>query len=149
MRVRCGKHTCSICLSRELYCINVSPWFSESISSKLMLTFFVFIDKEDDARLIYMEMYGLRTKYHIIGTCLGISPDKLEEIRCRFPETQANHAANALSEMLLAWLRQSNTSGPFGAPSWKAVVKVVAHDAGGGNVLLAREIAKNHRKKLG
>jgi len=57
-----------------------------------------------------------------------------------------NHgdSRECLSGVLTCWLRKNYDVELFGEPTWRTVVKVVAHSAAGNNCALALSIAGRH-----
>ena len=75
-----------------------------------------------------------------IGRGLRIEPGRLNVIQ----ENNSGNPKVCLSEMLTCWLNQNYNVERFGEPTWRAVVKIVAHPAAGENCALALNIAKQH-----
>ena len=78
-----------------------------------------------------------------IGTGLRIDSGRLGTIH----ESNSGKPKECLSEMLTCWLNRNYNVERFGEPTWRAVVKVVAHPAAGDNCALALSIAKQHLGK--
>ena len=82
----------------------------------------------------------LVSSWKAIGRGLRIYSRCLEAIQERNPE----NPRECLSEMLICWLKENYNVERFGEPTWRAVVKVVAHPAAGDNCALALRIAEKH-----
>ena len=79
-----------------------------------------------------------------IGRGLRIGSGRLDMIQ----EDNSRNSKECLSEMLTCWLKRNYDVERFGKPSWRAVVKVVAHPAAGDNCTLALNIAEKHSGKI-
>ena len=79
-------------------------------------------------------------KWKGLGSALGVRAHQLRTI-------EANHrqSDDCISEMLQTWLRRSHNEERFGPPTWKKLAQVVGAKAGGNNMALALEIAKDHQ----
>ena len=79
-------------------------------------------------------------KWKAIGRGLRIDSGRLDQIQTD------NHGdcQECLSGVLICWLRKNYDVELFGEPTWRMVVKVVAHSAAGDNCALALRIAKRH-----
>ena len=75
-----------------------------------------------------------------IGRGLRLDSGRLETIN----ESNPGKPKDCLSDMLTCWLKRNYNVERFGEPTWRAVVKVVAHPAAGDNCALAMSIAKQH-----
>ena len=75
-----------------------------------------------------------------IGTALRIDSGHLNVIQKDNP----GNSKECLLEMLTCWLNRNYNVERFGEPTWRAVVKVVAHPAAGHNCALALNIAEQH-----
>ena len=82
----------------------------------------------------------LVSSWKAIGRGLRIYFGCLEAIQERNPENPRER----LSEILICWLKKNYNVERFGEPTWRAVVKVVAHPAAGDNCALALRIAEKH-----
>ena len=83
------------------------------------------------------EMMPVARNWKAIGIVLGISYGRLGTIQTDNP----GNASACFLDMLACWLKRSYDVERFGEPTWRAVVKVVAHPAGGDNCALALSIA--------
>ena len=95
---------------------------------------------QDDHFDILTEMMPVASSWKAIGRGLRIEPGRLETIQ----ESNFGKPKECLSEMLTCWLNRNYNVERFGEPTWRAVVKVVAHPAAGDNCALALTIAKQH-----
>ena len=99
-----------------------------------------FLIGEDDHFDILTEMMPVASNWKAIGGGLRIESGRLETIQ----ESNSGKPKVCLSEMLTCWLKRNYNVERFGEPTWRAVVKVVAHPAAGDNCALALNIAKQH-----
>ena len=95
---------------------------------------------DDDRFTIQTEMMPVAGSWKAIGTGLGIASGCLEGIQ----ESNLRKPKECLSEMVTCWLNRNYNVERFGEPTWRTVVKVVAHPAAGDNHALALNIAKQH-----
>ena len=95
---------------------------------------------EEDHFDILAEMMSVASSWKAIGTGLRIDSGHLNTIH----ESNSGKPKECLSEMLTCWLKRNYNVERFGEPTWRAVVKVVAHPAAGDNCALALNIAGNH-----
>ena len=95
---------------------------------------------QDDRFDILAEMMQIASSWKAIGRGLRIDPGRLETIN----ESNPGKPKVCLSEMLTCWLNRNYNLERFGEPTWRAVVKIVAHPAAGDNCALALNIAKQH-----
>ena len=80
------------------------------------------------------------SSWKAIGRGLRIDSGRLEAIN----DSNSGRHRECLSEMLTCWLKRNYSIERFGEPTWRAVVKVVAHPAAGDNCALALSIAEQH-----
>ena len=95
---------------------------------------------QEDHFDILTEMMPIASSWKAIGRGLRIEPGRLEMIS----ENNSGKPKECLSEMLTCWLNRNYNVERFGEPTWRAVVKVVAHPAAGDNCALALSIAGKH-----
>ena len=76
-----------------------------------------------------------------IGRALRLETNVLERIQAANPEDPEE----CLSQAIVQWLRRNYDVEKFGQPTWKCLVEVVAHPAGGSNRDLAIKIAQTYR----
>ena len=95
---------------------------------------------QDDHFDILTEMTPIASSWKAIGRGLQIEPGRLETIN----ENNSGKPKECLSEMLTCLLNRNYNVERFGEPTWRAVVKVVAHPAAGDNCALALSIAGKH-----
>ena len=82
-------------------------------------------------------------KYYQLGLALGLPVGELETIKTGFP----HNIDQALTEMLLLWLRQKYDTVSHGCPTWQGLVRAVINQTHGNNYALAMDIASNHHKQ--
>ena len=99
---------------------------------------------EDDILDVLEQMMPVVNSWKAIGRGLRIDSGRLEMIQKYNPVNSKEY----LSEMLTCWLKRNYNVARFGEPTWQAVVKVVAHPAGGDNCALALSIARFPRKNV-
>ena len=99
-----------------------------------------FLIGQDDHFDILTEMMPIASSWKAIGRGLRIDPGRLNTIQESYP----GKPQECLSEMLTCWLNRNYNVERFGEPTWRAVVKVVAHPAAGDNYAMALSIAKQH-----
>ena len=85
-------------------------------------------------------MIPVARSWKAIGRGLRIKPGRLKTIN----ESKSGKPEECLADMLTCWLNRNYDVERFGEPTWQAVVKVVAHPAGGDNCALALSIAEKH-----
>ena len=95
---------------------------------------------DDDRHNILTKMMPVADSWKAIGTGLGIASGRLNTIQ----DSNSGKPRERLLEVLTCWLNRNYNVERFGEPTWRAVVKVVAHPAGGDNHALALNIAKQH-----
>ena len=86
------------------------------------------------------ELLPVVTKWKSIGFALHLKPKILDGIQA---ENRGDPPA-CLAAMVTEWLDRNYNVKKFGEPTWQRLVEAVGHPAGGANVALAREIARNH-----
>ena len=99
-----------------------------------------FLIGEDDHFDILTEMMAVAGSWKTVGRGLRIDSGHLNVIQ----ESNSGKPKECLSEMLTCWLNRNYNVERFGEPTWRAVVKVVAHPAAGDNCALALSIAEQH-----
>ena len=87
------------------------------------------------------ELSPVATKWKTIGAALRLKSDVLENIDARC----SGDPCACLSEIVTEWLKRNYNVEKFGEPTWKRLVEVVIHPAGGANSVLARDIARRHK----
>ena len=85
-------------------------------------------------------MMAVAGNWKTVGRGLRIDSGRLNMIQ----ESNFGKPRECLSEMLTCWLNRNYNVERFGEPTWRAVVKVVAHTAAGDNHALALTIARKH-----
>ena len=89
---------------------------------------------------ILADMMPVACSWKAIGTGLRIDSGRLNIIQ----HSNFGKPKECLSEMITCWLNRNYNVERFGEPTWRAVVKVVAHPAAGDNCALALTIAGKH-----
>ena len=85
-------------------------------------------------------MMPVAGNWKTVGRGLRIDSGRLNTIQ----ENNSGKPKECLSETLTCWLNRNYNVERFGEPTWRAVVKVIAHPAAGDNHALALSIAKQH-----
>ena len=99
-----------------------------------------FLVGDDDHFDILAEMMPVAGNWKTVGRSLRIDSGHLNIIQ----ETNSGKPKECLSETLTCWLNRNYNVERFGEPTWRAVVRVVAHPAAGDNCALALSIAGKH-----
>ena len=86
-----------------------------------MLTFFYIIVGEDDLREVNDEVAFLKAKYYQLGVALGLPPSELDAIKSSYHQ----NIDQALTEVLLLWLRGKSTTSNNPPPTWQGLVKAL------------------------
>ena len=89
------------------------------------------------------EVSELSSKYYSLGQALRLRPSDLDMIA----ENNPRNARLALNQVIVCWLEENYNVVKYGQPTWRMLVKAVAHPCGGGNGWLARTIAGNHAQE--
>ena len=95
---------------------------------------------EDDFYDVYHELENIKARYFQLGIELRIPLGKLEAIR----KTHSQDVEQALTQVLLLWLRQQYNVEKFGYPIWQRLREAVDSPSGGENPALAEKIAKKY-----
>ena len=85
-------------------------------------------------------MIQVANSWKVIGVSLGIDFGHLQMVQRDNP----GNSRECLSALLTCWLKRNYNVAKFGEPTWRGVVKVVAHPAAGDNCALALSIAQRH-----
>ena len=83
---------------------------------------------------------SIKARYYQLGIALGLPPGELEAIQ----QTHSHNVAQALTQVLLTWLRQRYNVEKFGRPTWQRLREAVDSPAGGENHALAEKITEKH-----
>ena len=86
------------------------------------------------------ELLPVATKWRSIGIALRLKYKTLDSIQAG----NSGDVTACLAAMVTEWLMRNYNVKRFGEPTWQRLVEAVGHPAGGANVALAREIARNH-----
>ena len=98
-------------------------------------------DLNDDRFDVQSELTPVTAKWRSIGDALRLKSVALESI-------QAGSGGNppaCLASMVTEWLKRNYNVQRFGEPTWKRLVEVVGHPAGGANMAVAMDIARKHK----
>ncbi len=82
----------------------------------------------------------IKAGYYQLGIELGLPPGELQAIQ----QTNSQNVAQALTQVLLTWLRQEYSIERHGPPTWQRLVEAVGSPSGGSNYALAMDIASRH-----
>ena len=93
--------------------------------------------REEDALDVKCSIVKLAARFYSLGCALGLPASTLETIKSNNP----GDSEKALEQVISTWLAQNFNTEP---PSWRTLVKAVAHPAGGNARLLAKEMAEDH-----
>jgi hypothetical protein len=91
---------------------------------------------EDDLCEVYCELVNIKARYYQLGIVLGLPPGELEAIQ----QAHSHNVAQALTQVLLLWLRQQYDVEKYGPPTWQRLREAVD----GENHALAEKIAEKH-----
>ena len=114
------------------------PYFYGSTRS---LATHSLLSAEDDLFDVQKEVISLTAKWRDMCIALRLRPADEDAIASRY---QSN-PNDCLKAVLARWLQKEYNYQKHGPPTWRMLVKVVAHPAGGDNVALAEKIARNHQ----
>ena len=96
---------------------------------------------DDHHFAVQSELIPVAANWKNIGSALGLNLDVIDNIDTSYSGDP--HAC--LSLMVTEWLKRNYNVEKFGEPTWKRLVEVVGHPAGGANVALARKIDRRHK----
>ena len=95
----------------------------------------------DDLFDVQRELNPVSAKWRSIGVALRLKPDVLDGIVTWYNSDPIACLTSAVTE----WLKRNYNVERFGEPTWQILVKAVGDPAGGANMALARDIARNHK----
>ena len=98
-------------------------------------------DQNDDLFDVQSELVLVTAKWRSIGTALRLKSGVLDSIQA----VSGSNPPACLASMVTEWLRRNYNVKRFGEPTWQRLVEAVSHPAGGGNMALARDIARRHK----
>ena len=81
-------------------------------------------------------------RWNDVGLALRLRPDTLKTIK-----SDCQDSKSCLCEVLTEWLKKSYDTNRFGQPSWRLLVRAVAHPDGGNDRALAEQIAARYNGK--
>ena len=87
------------------------------------------------------ELSPIATNWKSVGAVLQLKFDVLKDVDTRC----SGNLRACLSGMVKEWLKRNYNVEKYGEPTWKQLVEVVVHPAGGANPELARDIARRHK----
>lgn len=90
-----------------------------------------------------LEKKSTAENWENIGEALRLRPNKLERIR-----QDSTNKVDCLCGVLNEWLEGEYNTQRFGSPSWKQLVKAVAHEHGGNDCYLAEWIDNKYNGNL-
>ena len=111
----------------------VNTWF-------MTLFCLVVYSDLDDLLGVERELIPVSTRWKSIGIVLRVSLDVLDVIQTQY----SGNPQACLTSVLTEWLKRNYNVQRFGEPTWQRLVEAVGDPAGGGNMALAREIARRH-----
>ena len=97
-------------------------------------------DLDDDRFDVQSELNPVTAKWKNIGSALRLKANVLESIQAESGEPPA-----CLASVVTEWLRRNYNVERFGEPTWQKLVEAVGNPAGGGNMAVARDIARKHK----
>ena len=92
-------------------------------------------------RDVYDEVSSLKPVYFQLGIALGLPPSEVEAIK----NSYHHNPEQALTEVLLKWLRGHSTASNVMSPTWQNLVKAVDSRTCKSH-FLAQTIASSHSK---
>ena len=95
---------------------------------------------EDDAFSVYEEVLPVAGSWGRLALGLGLPPN----IKSLISKKHPNDPKDCLLAVVEEWLMGIHNVKKYGHPSWRALVHIVAHPAGGANPALAHSIAAKH-----
>ena len=98
---------------------------------------------ENDLLGVQKAVIDLKANYYQLGVSLLLPPRELDAIRAAYSQ----NIDQALTEVLLVWLRHRYQVDKHGPPTWRRLVEAVDNPAGGNNHTLAMNIAAAHRSE--
>ena len=94
----------------------------------------------DNLRAVLHEVLTLKASYFSFGVALGIHVSELEALK-----NQSSHnVEQALTDVLILWLRKHYPTSSTTPPTWRNLVKAVASSSGSKHYGLAVDIASRH-----
>ena len=99
--------------------------------------------EEDDHYDIIKELTSLAARWKDIGIALRLKNGQLNEIESKNP----GKPQRCLSDVIENWLKRNYNVKKFGPPTWRWLVEIVAHQAGGNDKDLADKIARQYPAK--
>ena len=100
------------------------------------------VTDKDDLADVREEVFSIKSAYYNLGLSLRLEDSEMKCIR-----ENCTSEEDALTDVLLLWLRKQYNVKRFGPPTWRALVEAVDKESGGNNHELAKRIAFNHACK--
>ena len=97
---------------------------------------------EDDLADVREEVFSIKATYYNLGLSLRLRISDLKTIR-----ENCSNEGDALTDVLLLWLRKQYNTVQIGAPTWRMLVEAVDKESGGNDHKLAKKIAIKHACK--
>ena len=94
----------------------------------------------DNLRDVLHEVSTLKSSYFSFGVALGIPVSELEALKIQY----SLNVEQALTDVLILWLRKNYPTSSTTPPTWRSLVKAVASSSGGNHYGLAVDIASCH-----
>ena len=88
------------------------------------------------------EVFSIKSAYYNLGFSLRLEDSDLKWIR-----KNCTGEEDALTDVLLLWLRKQYNVERFGPPTWRMLVEAVDKESGGNDHELAKRIALKHAGK--
>ena len=82
-------------------------------------------------------------KWMSIGIALRLDPNILDGIQAK----NSGDPQACLSSVVTEWLKRNYNVERFGEPTWQWLVDAVSDPAGGGNMALAKDLARKHKPR--
>ena len=96
---------------------------------------------EDDLFDVKSELTPVSAVWKSIGIALRLPTAILNRIDAE----NGGKPSDCLTSMATEWLKRNYKVEKFGEPTWDWLVQVVGDQAGGGDMALARKIARRHK----
>ena len=121
-----------------LVCIVVS-----AVYALIMISTLVAPSDEDDLFDVKSELTPVSAVWRSIGITLRLPTAILNRIDAE----NGGSPSDCLTSMATEWLKRNYKVEKFGEPTWQRLVEAVGDPAGGGDMALARKIARRHKAR--
>ncbi len=91
------------------------------------------------------EVSDLAVRFIQLGKALRLVKADMDIIQSKHKD----EPKAGLYAVIETWLQHNHAISKHGVPTWRVLVKAVAHPYGGSNCALARKIAANHLSSVG